>query len=107
MFGFVFLLCAAALPACGSFLDVVVADPASPSTAELAQVAATVAAAIAAQHAKNSAAFTAESDGEVGMMKGGGLQTVGYSKHGHANQPKTFPDCLDGGCRRCCAVPLV
>ena len=74
---------------------------------ELGQVAVVVRAAIAAQHEKNADAFPAQSDGVFGMMKGGGLKTVGYSKDGHANQPKSFPDCLNGGCCRCCVVPSI
>ena len=50
-------------------------------------------------------AFPAWDDGEMGMMKGGGLGTVGYSPDGHAKQPRTFSDCRVGGCRRCCSVP--
>ena len=101
------LLCAAVQPQCKTFLDISLADPGSPSPVELGQVAAVVRTAIAAQHVKNADAFPAQRDGVIGMMKGGGLKTVGYSKHGHANEPKTFPDCLDGGCRRCCAAPSI
>ena len=74
---------------------------------ELRQVAAAARTAIAAQHVKHADAFPAQSNGVFGMMKGGGLKTVGYSKDGHANQPITFMDCLDGGCHRCCALPSI
>jgi hypothetical protein len=103
----VFSVCAAAKATCSKFLNVAIADPGSPSPVELGQVLTVVRTAIAEQHVKNADAFPAQSEGVVGMMKGGGLKTVGYSKHGHANEPKTFPDCLDGGCRRSCAVLLI
>ena len=91
-------MCAAAEPTCRSFLNVSIADLESPSPVELRQVAAVVRAAFAANHVKNAACFP--TDGEVGMMKGGGRNTVGYSQ-----ATSTFTGCLDGGFRRRCAVP--
>ena len=77
-------LCAAAQPTCRKFLNVSIADPESPSPVELGQVATVVRTAIAANHVKNAACFPA--DGEVGMMKGGGLNTTGYSEETSTSQ---------------------
>ena len=98
-------LCAAlaAEPTC-KFLNVSLANHGSPSPVELGLLAAVVGNAIAAHQKSAAAAFPVERDGLFGMMKGGALKTVGYSKDGHANQPGTFSDCLAGGCRRCCAA---
>ena len=92
------LLCAAAEPTCDNFLNVSIADPESPSLVELGELAIAVGNAIAANHVTNAACFPP--DGEVGMMKGGGLFTVG-----HSQATSTFSSCLDGGFRHRCAVP--
>jgi hypothetical protein len=89
------LLCAAAEPTCGRFLNVSIADPEAPSPVELGELAIAVGNAITAIHA---ACFPGDS--EVGMMKGGGLDSVGYSQ-----ETSTFASCLDGGFRHRCAVP--